>query len=170
VRWQIDLAMINPSQMKIALVIAMWNAIVVASLKQNKFSVLDWLKTCTFYGCSCLVVPCLLGHNVPTPISAPWRMNDKWSRNNFLLGFNSLTNHCRNPRLGPATKARACKVAGQEGSTRVTSHAPGNVGECEGMNPHIPKWALTLGVGLPVDPQWTLESLDGNCRGQNSLD
>jgi hypothetical protein len=28
--------MINPSQMKIALLIAMWNAIPAASLKQNK--------------------------------------------------------------------------------------------------------------------------------------
>jgi hypothetical protein len=33
--------MINPSQMKIALLIAMWNAIVIASPEQNNFSVLD---------------------------------------------------------------------------------------------------------------------------------
>jgi hypothetical protein len=46
---------------------------------------------------------------------------------------------CYNPSLGFATKARACKGAGQEGSLRVTSHALGNVGECEGMNPHTPK-------------------------------
>jgi hypothetical protein len=46
---------------------------------------------------------------------------------------------CRNPSLGLATKARACKGAGQEGSLEVTSHALGNVGECEGMNPHTPK-------------------------------
>jgi hypothetical protein len=37
------------------------------------------------------------------------------------------------------TKARVCKGAAQEGSLGVTSHAPGNVGECEGMNPHTPK-------------------------------
>jgi hypothetical protein len=36
---------------------------------------------------------------------------------------------CPNPSLGLATKARACKVVGQEGSLGVTSHAPGNVGE-----------------------------------------
>ncbi len=36
VGWQINLTMINPSQMKIALLIAMWNAIPAASLKQNK--------------------------------------------------------------------------------------------------------------------------------------
>jgi len=36
------------------------------------------------------------------------------------------------------TKARACKVASQEGSPGITSHAPGSVGEYEGMNPHTP--------------------------------
>jgi hypothetical protein len=44
---------------------------------------------------------------------------------------------CRNPSLGFATKARARNDASQEGSPRVTSHAPGSVGECERMNPHI---------------------------------
>jgi hypothetical protein len=44
-----------------------------------------------------------------------------------------------NPSLGLATKARACKVAGQEGSPGVTSHAPESVGKCEGMNPRTPK-------------------------------
>jgi len=37
------------------------------------------------------------------------------------------------------TKAKAYKGVGQEGSLGVTSHAPGNVGECEGMNLHTPK-------------------------------
>jgi hypothetical protein len=46
---------------------------------------------------------------------------------------------CCNPNLGLATKARACKVASQEGSLGVTFHAFGNAKECEGMNPHIPK-------------------------------
>jgi len=36
---------------------------------------------------------------------------------------------------------------GPRGSPRVTSHAPRSVGECEGMNPHTPKGAPTLGVG-----------------------
>ncbi len=67
--------------------------------------------------------------------------------------FSSLKVHpyCRNPRLGLATKARACKVASQEGSLGVTLHAPRNVKECEGMNFHIPKGVSTLGVGVPVD-------------------
>jgi hypothetical protein len=37
------------------------------------------------------------------------------------------------------TKAKACKGAGQEGSLGVTSHAFGNVEECEGLNPRTPK-------------------------------
>jgi hypothetical protein len=43
------------------------------------------------------------------------------------------------PSLGLATKVRACEGVGQEWSLKVTFHAPGSVGECEGMNPHIHK-------------------------------
>jgi len=46
--------------------------------------------------------------------------------------------------LGFATKARVCKVAGQE-------REPKNERKCEGMNPHIPKGVPTLGIGVPVD-------------------
>ncbi len=42
--------------------------------------------------------------------------------------------------LGLATKAKACKGAGQEWSLGVIFHAPRNVGGCEGMNPHTLKW------------------------------
>jgi len=73
--------------------------------------------------------------------------------------------HYRNLSLRLATKARACKGAGQEGSPGVTSHAPRSRGECEGMNPHIPKWAPTLGM----ESRWSLESLESNCKGQNPL-
>jgi len=55
--------------------------------------------------------------------------------------------------------AKACKVAGQEGSPGVTSHAPKSVGECEGMNPHTPKGTPTLGIGIPVDSQIFKEQL-----------
>ncbi len=53
--------------------------------------------------------------------------------------FISKVCKCYNPNLGLVTKARACKGVGQEGSSRVTSHVLGSVGECEGMNPHTPK-------------------------------
>jgi len=60
------------------------------------------------------------------------------------------------------TKARACKVVGQEGSPRVTSHAPRSVGKCEGMNPHTPNGVSTLGVGLLMDFQIFKERLQGS--------
>jgi len=53
-------------------------------------------------------------------------------------------NTCRNPRLGLATTVRGCKVAGQERN-------PGSESMCEGMNPHTPKGASTLGVGVLMD-------------------
>ncbi len=46
---------------------------------------------------------------------------------------------CRNPNLGLATKARGCKVAGQEGSSGVMAHALGSARKCEGIDPHTPK-------------------------------
>jgi len=58
---------------------------------------------------------------------------------------------CHNPSLGLATKARACKVAGQERSMGVTPHVPGSVGKCEGMNRHIPNGTSILGIGVWVD-------------------
>jgi hypothetical protein len=30
-------------------------------------------------------------------------------------------------------------------------HTPRSVRECEGMSAHIPKWAPTLGVGVPME-------------------
>jgi hypothetical protein len=73
--------------------------------------------------------------------------------------FISLPNICCNLSLGLVTKARACKGASQDGSMGVTSHAPRSVGECEGMNLHIPKWAPILGVGVLMDSQIFKEQL-----------
>jgi len=66
---------------------------------------------------------------------------------------------CHNPNLGFTTKARACEGANQEGSLGVTSHVLGSVGKCEGMNPHTPKGAPSLGVRVPVDFQIFREQL-----------
>jgi len=49
------------------------------------------------------------------------------------------------------TKVRAYKVVGQERSLGIMSHAPGSARECEGIDPHIPKGTLTLGIGILVD-------------------
>jgi len=61
------------------------------------------------------------------------------------------------------TKARACKGASQEWSMGVTFHVPGNVGECEGMNPQLPS-ELPL---WELESWWILEYSDDDFRGQN---
>jgi hypothetical protein len=76
------------------------------------------------------------------------------------------TTKCWNPSLGLVTKASACKGVGQERSPGVPSHALGGVGECEGMNPYIPK-ELQL---WELESQWILESSEIDYRGQNALD
>jgi len=55
---------------------------------------------------------------------------------------------------------------GKEGNPGITSYALGSVGECEGMNPHTPKWASILGIGVLMDSQ----ILENDCKGQNPLD
>jgi hypothetical protein len=57
------------------------------------------------------------------------------------------------------TKARGCKVTGQEGRPGVMPHALGSAKECEGMNLHTPKGTPTLGVGVLVDFQIFREQL-----------
>ncbi len=69
----------------------------------------------------------------------------------FDLFFKACGHICRNPNLGLVTKARACKGAGQDWSPIVTFHARKSVGKCEGMNPHVPKWDPTLGVGIQME-------------------
>jgi hypothetical protein len=64
------------------------------------------------------------------------------------------------------TKVRACKVASQEGSLRVTFHVHESVGKCEGITftfpRKLPLWEL--------ESRWTSEFLESDCRGQNSMD
>ncbi len=55
---------------------------------------------------------------------------------------------CHNLNLGLATKAKACKSAGQEGSLGVTFHALGSAKECEGMNLHTPILGVRISNGL----------------------
>jgi hypothetical protein len=65
----------------------------------------------------------------------------------WLLGWSI----CCNLNLGLITKARAYKGASQKWSLRVTFHAHGSLGECEGMNRHTPKCAPILGIRVPMD-------------------
>ncbi len=73
--------------------------------------------------------------------------------------ISTTTKLCRNPNLGLVTKARACKIVGQEGSLGVMPHALGSVGKCEGMNPHTSKGASTW----ELKSQWIPKSLESDC-------
>jgi len=78
---------------------------------------------------------------------------ESFPRGHFFLGNLTKQTLCHNLSLRFMTKARVCKVAGQEGSPGVTLHAPRSVRKCEGMNPHTPKGASTLRVWVSVDFQ-----------------
>jgi len=69
---------------------------------------------------------------------------------------------CRNPSLGLTTKAKELQGCRPRGSPGVTSHVPGSVGKCEGVNPHTPKATPTLGNGVPVDFQNFKEQFEGS--------
>jgi len=53
---------------------------------------------------------------------------------------------CRNPSFGFATKAKGLQGCRPRESPGFTSHTPGNVGKCEGVNPHTPKATPILGL------------------------
>jgi len=70
-----------------------------------------------------------------------------------------------NPSFGLTTKAKGLQGCGPRESPGVTSHTPGSVGKCEGMNPHTPKATPTLGDGVPVN----FQTSKSNFKGQNSM-
>ncbi len=59
-----------------------------------------------------------------------------------------MNQFCRNPTLGFTTKARGCKVEGQEKDPGITPHAPGSAKS-------VRAWTLTLPSELQC---WELES------------
>jgi len=77
------------------------------------------------------------------------------------LGRQQMHSHddvCRNPNLELATKAKACKVAGQEGSP--------------GVKESVREQTLTLPKELPLwelESQWTPECSESDCKGQNPM-
>ncbi len=84
-----------------------------------------------------------------------WSVMYMWMKQKNLWGGLPWKHYydiiCHNPSFGLATKARACKSAGQEGGPKGTSYTPGSVGECERISLHTPKWALIWGVGVSMD-------------------
>jgi len=65
------------------------------------------------------------------------------------------------PKGSPGVKAKRSPRAKARGSPGVTSHTPGNVKKCEGVNPHTPKATPTLGSGVPVESRNFRERLQG---------
>jgi len=55
------------------------------------------------------------------------------------------------PKESPGVKPRESPGIKARGSPGVTSHTPGSVRKCEGVNPHTPKATPILGDGVPVN-------------------
>jgi hypothetical protein len=94
-----------------------------------------------------------------------WCIFNKWSK--------PSKSSYRNPNLGLATKARVCKVVGQEGSPRVASHAPESHISCSQEWKRMREWTFTLPSELSfweLKSQWTPKFSEGNFRGHNPLD
>jgi hypothetical protein len=53
--------------------------------------------------------------------------------------------------LGSRPRQKGLQGCGPKKSLGVTSHTPGSVGKCEGVNLHTPKATPTLGDGISVD-------------------
>ncbi len=65
------------------------------------------------------------------------------------------------PKGSPGVKPRGCPGVKARESLGVTSHTPGSVRKCEGMNPYTLKATPTLGDGVPVDSRNFRERLQG---------
>jgi hypothetical protein len=70
----------------------------------------------------------------------------------------------RNPSLGLTTKARVCKVAGQEGNRESHTHS----WECERVWGNEPSHPQGVSLG-ELESRWTPKFSEDNYRGQNSI-
>jgi hypothetical protein len=64
--------------------------------------------------------------------------------------------------LGLRPRKKGLQGCGPRGNPRVTSHTPGSVRKCEGVNPHTPKATPTLGDGVPMESQNFREKFQGS--------
>jgi len=129
--------------------------------------------------CWCLIsfdlptIPCLL----LVYYSAYFVAKQNNLTDHFLLHIIFATN-CRNPNLWLATEAKG--LQGCEPSSRPGRHITCSreckeckeckeSRECEGVNPHTPKWTPTLGVGESWSPGGTPETSERVLKGQNSM-
>jgi hypothetical protein len=67
----------------------------------------------------------------------------------ILLNRSMISQGVATLALGLRPKQGLAKMRAKSESPRVTFYALGNVGKCEGMNPHTPKWTPTLGSWNP---------------------
>jgi hypothetical protein len=67
--------------------------------------------------------------------------------------------------LGLQPRQKGLQGCGPRRSPEVTSHTPGNVRQCEGVNPHTPR-QLPL---WEMEFRWTIETSKNNFKGQNSM-
>jgi len=77
-----------------------------------------------------------------------------WSTHPQLVGDwgkEDLKHNCHNHSLGLATKAKGLVRLRAKKKPQNYIACSGSVGNCGGMNPHIPKATPTLGNGIPVD-------------------
>jgi len=65
-------------------------------------------------------------------------------------------------RGSPRVKAKGSPRVKPRRSPGITSHTPGSVKKCEGVNPHTPKATPTLGDGVSVDSQNFRERFQGS--------
>ncbi len=70
----------------------------------------------------------------------------------LVLGLRPRQKGCKVVARGsPGAKVRGSPGVKARGSPGVTSHTPGSVRKCEGVNPHTPKATPILGDGVSVD-------------------
>jgi len=58
---------------------------------------------------------------------------------------------CHDLNLGLVTKVRGLQRCGSKVKSKSHISCSQECRKCEGKNPHTPKWAPTLGVGVPMD-------------------
>jgi hypothetical protein len=127
---------------------------------------LPWLKTNArgLQGVDLIVDPGVTSHVPRSAIVREKNSKCQWGHWPLLLVGESV-----------ATLALACNQSkgvarcGPISRPRIHITCSRECKECEGVNPHTPKWTPTLGVGESCSPKGTPETSKGDLRGQVSM-
>ncbi len=87
--------------------------------------------------------------------------NFVWRRRQKEYWWSKTIKYVTTLNLGSRPKQGFAKLACQMRSPRVTFHVFESAWKCEGMNPHTPKGAPTLGVEVPMDSRTFRGPLQG---------